>query len=100
MNNTNAAVHAFRLKIRQIKQQYRHSDDLSRSLFNPAKGFVDAVPVAELEAALNELESDLKIEYIPKSKMPIFDGKWKLYPQDVRPENSLAVQLTRIMNVY
>lgn len=52
-----------RRRVRQSAKQYRHNNDTSQSLFNPAQGFVYAYDLHEVEQALDDYEETLETEF-------------------------------------
>ena len=58
-------IHTLRSQIRLAKKQFRHNDDNSGSMFHPAKGFIDAYDVAEVESALEQYEMAVGTAFVP-----------------------------------
>lgn len=56
MMELNKAIAELRLRIRGTKQQFRHNNDNSESLFHPAGGFIYAYESSAVDAALDWFE--------------------------------------------
>ena len=64
-----------RQQIRRCSKQFRHNDDASPSVFQPAKGFTYGYDMAMVEAALNEYEATLPTEFLAVQPAPTMEAK-------------------------